>query len=137
MVVDLEGKTHVRIERDTDVVLACQKGRILAEASGFSGNDQAVIIVAISEIARNILEHAGKGTLTLSPLRADRRCGIEVTAEDDGPGIPDVNRALQDGYSTGAGLGIGLPGAKRLMDEFDLVSEVGNGTKVVMKKWQA
>jgi serine/threonine-protein kinase RsbT len=118
-------------------VLACQKGRALAAQLGFSTNDQVVVVIAISEIARNIFDHARQGEIILGSAQQNDRCGIVVIARDEGPGIPDIKRALQDGYSTGTGLGLGLSGAKRLMDEFEIVSNVGKGTMIVMKKWSS
>jgi serine/threonine-protein kinase RsbT len=128
-------QTRIPIKQDTDIVIACQKGRTLAAQLGFSNNDQVVIVIAISEIARNIFDHARQGEIILSPAQENNRHGVVVIARDEGPGIPDIKRALQDGYSTGKGLGLGLSGAKRLMDEFEIVSNVGQGTMIVMKKW--
>ncbi len=127
---------RVLIRHDTDIVLACQKGRALAARLNFSGNDQVIVVIAISEVARNILEHAGQGELTLGMVRKDGREGIVVIARDEGPGIPDIEQALQDGYSTGKGLGLGLSGAKRLMDDFQIVSEIDVGTTITMRKWR-
>lgn len=129
-------ETRIPIRRDTDIVLACQKGRTLAAQQGLSNNDQVVIVIAISEIARNILLYAGHGEIALIPVQQDHRSGVMIIARDQGPGIPDIGRALQDGYSTGGGLGLGLSGAKRLMDEFEIVSTVGQGTTVTMRKWR-
>ena len=102
---------------------------------GFEGSDLTVITTAISEIARNILEHAERGEILLAAVNHDGKQGIFITARAEGPGIPDVARAMQYGYSTGKGLGVGLPGAKWLMDEFTIDSKVGQGTTVTMKKW--
>ena len=129
-------ETRVPIRRDTDIVLACQKGRTLAAQQGFSDNDQVVVVIAISEVARNILLYAGHGEIILTPIQQDHRSGVMIIARDQGPGIPDIDRALQDGYSTGGGLGLGLSGAKRLMNEFEIVSAVSQGTTVTMKKWR-
>jgi serine/threonine-protein kinase RsbT len=126
---------HVTIRSDTDIVLACQKGRNLATQVGFPANDQVVIIIAISEVTRNILKYAGHGQVCLRLIRQVGRSGLTVVARDEGPGIADVEQALQDGYSTGQGLGLGLPGAKRLMDEFEIVSIPGRGTTVTMTLW--
>lgn len=124
------------IAADTDIVQARQMGRELAAAIGFSAGDQTVIAAAISEIARNILMYAKRGELRLTEVNDGERLGLVVVAEDTGPGIRDVARALQDGYSTSGGLGLGMPGARRLMDEFEVVSAVGQGTRVTMKKWK-
>ena len=129
-------ETYVTINRDTDVVLARQKGRALAVQLGLSHNAQAIVVVAISEVAHNIVEYAGRGEIGLSPTRQDGRYGVAVVARDDGPGIPDIETALQDGYSTGKGLGMGLSGARRMMDEFEIISQIGEGTTVTMRKWK-
>ena len=118
-----------------DIVTARQQGRALAARIGFSGSDLTVVATAISELARNILEYATAGTITLDLAQRGSRVGIVIEAADQGPGIPDVARAMQDGYSTGKGLGLGLPGVRRLMDEFELASEPGRGTTVTAKKW--
>lgn len=123
------------ITNEVDVVLVRQKGRNLAAQFNFSAGDLALIATAISEIARNIIQYAGQGEVTLSAVAGPDRCGIVIIAQDEGPGIPDLQQAMQDGYSTGGGLGLGLPGAKRLMDEFEVRSAAGSGTTVIMKKW--
>lgn len=127
---------YVLIRRDTDVVLACQKGRTLAAQLGLSGNEQAAVVIAISEVARNILQHACRGEIVLGAVQEGDRHGLAIVARDDGPGIADVAQAMQDGHSTGGGLGSGLPGAMRLMDDFGIVSQVDRGTMVTMRKWR-
>src|SRR5262249_57745359 len=97
--------------------------------------DLTLMAAAISELGRNILEYAKTGEILFKPVEKGGRTGIAIAARDEGPGIPDVAQALQDGYSTGNGLGLGLPGARRLMDEFEIVSEVGTGTTVIVRKW--
>lgn len=126
---------RVAIERDGDIITARQKGRDLAIEAGFSGSELTVIATAISEVARNIIVYAQRGEVTLSVAQKGGKRGIVVIAQDDGPGIPDIEQAMRDGFSTGKSLGLGLPGAKRLMDEFEIVSEVGKGTVVTMRKW--
>jgi len=126
----------IPIAADTDVVTARQRGLDLAAEAGFSSGDQTVIAAAISEIARNILMYAKRGEVALSVVTNSDRQGVVVVARDQGPGIRDVSRALEDGYSTSGGLGLGLPGARRLMDDFDVSSSVGKGTTVTMKKWR-
>jgi serine/threonine-protein kinase RsbT len=126
----------IPIAADTDVVTARQRGRDLAAQAGFSSGDQTVIAAAISEIARNILNYAKRGEVAMSVATNGDRRGVIIVARDQGPGIRDVARALEDGYSTSGGLGLGLPGARRLMDEFDVTSTVGQGTTVTMKKWR-
>ena len=128
-------ETRIEISSSGDIVTARQKGRALAAELGFSGSDLIVIATAISEVARNIVEHAIKGEVILGAIENGSLCGIMIVARDQGPGIPDITRALQDGYSSGRGLGLGLPGAKRLMDDFEIVSEPGKGTTIKMKKW--
>jgi serine/threonine-protein kinase RsbT len=124
----------IPIRSEGDIVVARQQGRNLAAPLGFSRGDLALIATAISELARNIIQYATQGEVIVKLVQSPRR-GIVVVVRDQGPGIADLNLALQDGYSTGGGLGLGLPGAKRLMDEFDVVSEVGKGTTVTIKKW--
>ena len=133
---DVVGGHHVQIASDTDVVTARQLGRAFAAESGFGGGDQTVIAAAISEIARNILNYAQTGEVTLQSARDGEREGIVVVARDNGPGIPDVALALEDGYTTSGGFGLGLPASRRLMDEFTVVSSLGAGTLVTMKKWR-
>ena len=128
--------SRLQIASDVDIVSARQKGRELAASQGFSPGDQTVIAAAISEVARNILMYAKRGEIVLMGIGDGERVGVGVVASDQGPGIRDVSLALQDGYSTSGGLGLGLPGAKRLMDEFELVSTPGRGTTVTMKKWK-
>jgi len=127
---------RIPVTADVDVVNARQKGRELAAQAGFSSGDQTVIAAAISEIARNILNYAKRGEVLLSVVTNGDRQGVIVVARDQGPGIPDVQRALEDGYSTSGGLGLGLPGARRLMDDFDVTSSAGKGTTVTMKMWR-
>lgn len=115
--------------------MARQTGRALAAQLGFSSADQTLIATAISEMARNILVYATSGEILLR-AEQDGRPGIAIIARDEGPGIPDIERALQNGYSTSGSLGVGLPGTKRIMDEFSIISEAGKGTTVTMKKWK-
>jgi serine/threonine-protein kinase RsbT len=124
------------IAADVDVVQARQAGRELAAEIGFSAGDQTVIAAAISEIARNILMYAKRGEVRFTKVLDGTQQGLIVVAEDDGPGIRDIPRALQDGYSTSGGLGLGMPGARRLMDEFEVVSAPGQGTRITMRKWK-
>ncbi len=126
----------MRIERDSDVITARQQGREMALAAGLSGSDLTVVATAISEVARNIIAYADHGEIVLALAEQGGRRGISVTARDQGPGIADIEQAMQDGFSTGKSLGLGLPGAKRLMDEFEISSEVGQGVTIVMCKWR-
>ena len=125
--------TRVAIRSDTDIVIARQKGRALAAHLGFSSTDQTLIATAISEVARNILRYAKTGEIRFQ-TETNGKAAMTIVAHDEGPGIPDVAVALQNGYSTSGSLGMGLPGSKRIMDEFMIVSEVGKGTTVTMKK---
>ena len=126
---------RVRIASDADTVTARQAGRDAALRLGFSRTDATFIATAISEIARNITVHAGEGEITVAQLSEEGRNGLVVTARDEGPGIPDVAAVLRDDYYSELGLGMGLWGAKRLMDEIEVTSEPGKGTTVTMKKW--
>jgi serine/threonine-protein kinase RsbT len=128
-------ETRVAIDHDFDIVAARRKARELATQVGFSGSDLTLIATAISEVARNIVVYANRGEIVLSAMRRGDRRGVLVVARDQGPGIPDIPRAMRDGFSTGKSLGLGLPGAKRLMDEFEIASEVGKGTTITMRKW--
>jgi serine/threonine-protein kinase RsbT len=131
----VSGELRVSIDRDTDIVTARQQGRALASQIGFAGSDLTVIATAISEVSRNIVSYASHGEIILQTAEEKNRRGIVVIARDDGPGMPNVDDAMRDGYSTGNSLGLGLPGARRLMDDFEIVSAVGKGTTVTMKKW--
>ena len=129
------GELLIPIVTEVDIVTARQRGRALALQLGFPSSDQALIATAISELARNIIRYAREGQVEITVEHNGSRTGIGVIASDQGPGIPDLKRALEDGFSTGNGLGLGLPGTKRIMDEFELVSDVGKGTRVTVKKW--
>lgn len=124
------------INSDQDIVLARQKGRALASEFGCSLGDATLVATAISELARNIVSYAGKGQIVLCTFDGANRKGIAVTASDDGPGIPDIDQAMRDGFSTSGSLGMGLPGVRRIMDEFTISSKPGRGTRVVVKKWK-
>jgi serine/threonine-protein kinase RsbT len=130
------GEVVVPIRADVDVVVARQKIRGLVSDLRFSGSELTLIATAISEVARNIVSYAGSGEIVMRVVRRGQRRGITVVARDKGPGIADIERAMEDGFSTSRGLGLGLPGSKRLMDEFELVSEVGRGTEITMTKWE-
>lgn len=129
-------ESRIAIESDADVVTARQRARELAADLELSSTDQTLLATAISEVARNITTYATRGEVRLRIIRDNGgRQGVEVVAQDDGPGIDDLGRAMQDGYTTGGGLGLGLPGARRLVDEFDVQSVVGQGTTVTLVKW--
>jgi len=131
-----ESELVMPIRNEVDVVIARQRGRELASKLRFSSSELTLIATAISEVARNIVIYAGTGEIVLRIVEQGQRRGLAVFARDRGPGIADIDRAMQDGYSTSHGLGIGLPGSKRLMDEFTVASEVGKGTVVSMTKWE-
>jgi serine/threonine-protein kinase RsbT len=134
--VPAESAVSIAIESDADVVTARQRAREMAIALDLSSTDQTLLATAISEVARNITTYARRGEVSVGIVRdgAGRR-GIRVVASDQGPGIEDVERAMQDGYTTGGGLGLGLPGARRLVDDFALDSAPGRGTTVTLVKW--
>jgi serine/threonine-protein kinase RsbT len=129
-----EAPERIAIESDADVVTARQRARALAVGLDMPSTDQTLLATAISEVARNIVRFASQGEVVVEVVAEPRR-GIQVIARDTGPGIADVEQAMADGFSTYHGLGLGLPGARRLMDEFAVVSEPGRGTTVTMTKW--
>ena len=131
----VEPSVTVPIVSDHDVVRARKAVRALAVAAGLSLVDQTKVVTAASELARNTLIYGGGGTAVLQQVANDRRKGVRVTFSDDGPGIANVDLALTDGYTTGAGLGLGLSGARRLVDDFSIESRPGAGTSVVIVKW--
>ena len=125
----------VDVGHPDDIVAARQAGHQLAHDLGFSLTDVTMIATAISEIARNITSYAGRGAVQVAVAEREGRKALVVRAEDDGPGIADIERAMEDGYSTGRGLGMGLPGARRLMDRLIVESALGHGTVIEMWKW--
>jgi serine/threonine-protein kinase RsbT len=128
-------QVRVPIDSDGDIIIARQKGRALAAELGFSSTDVVRIATAISELARNVLSYAVSGEIRLETVNSRNKCGIAIVATDRGPGIADIEKAMQDAYSTSGGLGLGLPGVRRLMDEFEIESAVGQGTTVSATKW--
>ncbi len=128
-------EVRVLITSDRDIVAARQKGRALATELGFEATKLTFIATAISELARNIVFYARRGEILLKELNSKDQLGIMVVARDEGPGILNIRQALQDGFSTSGSLGLGLPGIKRLMDEFEISSTVGQGTTVTVKMW--
>ena len=131
----MTNEIRVPIITDDDIVIARQEGRRLAASAGFSSTDLTLIATAISEVARNIRVYAGEGYVELDRVRKGVQEGIEVVARDEGPGIANLELAMQDGYSTAGSSGLGLPGARRLMDEFEIESRPSQGVKVTMRKW--
>jgi serine/threonine-protein kinase RsbT len=125
----------IEIRTGDDVVVVRQRVRGWAISLGFRLVDQTRLVTAASELARNTVQYGGGGTATIEALTNGVRRGLRLTFEDKGPGIPDIERALQDGYTTGVGLGLGLSGARRLCGEFEIVSRVGEGTRVTVARW--
>ena len=132
----MENEIRLPINSDQDIIAARQKGRSMAIALGFSSADATLIATAISELARNIVTYAKFGEIRLAVIHGSARQGIQLVAHDTGPGIPDIQQALRDGFSTSGSLGLGLPGVKRLVDEFEIVSKMNGGTTVTAKKWR-
>lgn len=130
-----KNEVRVAINSEDDILTARQQGRELGVSLGFGPSDLAVIATAISELARNLLLYAKNGSLICWAINREPKKGIVIQAEDEGPGIPDVEAVLKDGYSTSGGLGLGLPGVRRMMDEFAIVSHEGRGTTVTAIKW--
>jgi len=128
-------ETRVKVECDRDIVTARQNGRTMALQLGFPSATATLIATAISELARNVLLYADRGEIVLTPVEQGARRGLAVVALDQGPGIGDLSRAMQDGFSTSGRLGLGLPGVRRLMDEFEITSAPGRGTTVAARKW--
>lgn len=126
----------VPVRSEADLVTARLRGREIASQLHFSSSELTLIATAISEVTRNILSYAGSGELTLRLVQQGQKMGVLIIARDKGPGIADLFSAMQDGFSTSGSLGLGLPGSKRLMDEFAVASEVGQGTTVTMTKWK-
>jgi serine/threonine-protein kinase RsbT len=127
---------RIPIGSDVDIVKARQEGRKVAADAGFASTQLAVIATAISELARNIVRYARSGEISIRPITNSTHQGIQIVAQDQGPGIRDLEQALQIGFSTSGGLGLGLPGVRRLMDEFDIQSDLGRGTTVSITKWR-
>ncbi|WP_163582698.1 anti-sigma regulatory factor [Gracilibacillus saliphilus] len=128
-------KSSVQINKEWDIVGARQMGRELARDLGFGTVDQARIATAISELARNIYLYADKGKVAFEIVEDMNKKGVKIIASDQGPGINDLSKVMEDGFSTSGGLGAGLPGVKRLMDHFDVLSEPGKGTTITTIKW--
>jgi serine/threonine-protein kinase RsbT len=124
------------IAGELDIMKARQEVRAQAQAHGFTLVDQTRITTAVSELVRNIVKYAVKGNIDIETIENGTRKGLRIVCRDEGPGIPDIELAMKEGYTTGKGLGYGLPGTKRLVDEFDLWSEVGKGTRVTIIKWR-
>ena len=132
----VEADETIPVRTSDDVVRVRQIVRAKAVGAGFSLVDQTKLITAASEIARNTVDYGGGGTLRIEVLRNGVRRGVRLTFSDQGPGIPDLAKAMTDGYTTGGGLGLGLSGAKRLSNEFEVRSEIGKGTVVQLARWK-
>jgi serine/threonine-protein kinase RsbT len=132
----VDNEIQVPINSDQDIVAARQKGRLLAVALGFSSGDATLIATAISELARNIVTYAKCGEIRLTAINGSARQGVRLVAQDRGPGISDIQQALRDGFSTSGSLGLGLPGVRRLVDDFEVVSDKNQGTTVTVHKWK-
>jgi serine/threonine-protein kinase RsbT len=130
------GSETLQVRSSDDVVRVRQRTRALSIDAGLSLIDQTKIVTAASELARNMIDYAGGGTVVLDFIGSGTRRGVRLIFEDRGPGIADVDLALKDGYSTGNGLGLGLGGAKRLSSEFIIVSKPGQGTKITITRWK-
>ncbi len=127
---------RLSIRSEYDIVIARQQVRELCTTLHFSTGEQTLVATCVSELARNIVEYAGSGEMIMGLADEKGKKCIVIIAEDNGPGIPDIELAMKDGYSTSKGLGLGLPGCKRIMDEFAIVSKIGKGTTVTVKKWK-
>jgi serine/threonine-protein kinase RsbT len=136
VVINVVAQHDVRIEREDDIIATRRRVRDIAEARKFDSFATAAITTAASELARNVLVHAGKGVAHIEDINDGVHPGIRITFEDSGPGIPDVARVLAGGYSTARSMGLGVSGSKRLVDEFQLESVPGKGTKVTVVKWK-
>ena len=131
-----QDEVRITVESDADVVTARRRGREVASRLGFSLTDATILATAISEMARNIVKFAVRGEILVQEITQEGRQGVTIVVRDVGPGIPDVDRAMRDGFSTYNGLGLGLPGTRRLMDRFEVVTEAGRGTTITMTKWR-
>ena len=134
--MNLATEGEVTIETEGDIVVARRSVRDTATQAGFTPTDVTRIVTAASELARNIFHYAGKGRMQWRSIDEPGRRGLELRFVDQGPGIADIDQAMQEGFSTGAGLGMGLPGAKRLMDQMDIQSKPGQGTMITVTKWR-
>ncbi|MFA8439941.1 anti-sigma regulatory factor [Pueribacillus sp. YX66] len=131
----MANKSCIKINNEWDIVKARQQGRNLAKELGFGIVDQARITTTVSELARNIFLYANTGEIMIEPIYDGIKKGLKITAKDNGPGIKDIRTAMEDGYSTSGGLGAGLPGVKRLMDDFMIQSKENKGTEIIASKW--
>ncbi len=128
-------RNWIQVRSEADTIRAIMETKITAHRLGFDDYRCQIIATAVSELVQNILKYAGSGEVIIVPLTQERRTGIEITVKDRGPGIADLDQAMQDDFSSSGTLGLGLPGVKRLMDEFEINSQVNVGTQVVIKQW--
>lgn len=135
-VMSLIKRELLPLKNSNDVVLARQRVRHWAVELRFGLVDQTKLVTAASELARNALDHGKGGTMTLEVLSEGAKSGLRLIFEDQGPGIPDIEQALKDGFTSGSGMGLGLGGSKRLVNEFSIESQVGKGTKVTVARWR-
>lgn len=131
----MEDGIAVPIRSDRDIIVARHEGRRIAAELGFAGSELTLIATAISELARNIVKFAHSGEISINAVHNGTKAGIAIVAKDEGPGIADLSAAMKDGFSTSKGLGLGLPGTRRIMDDFEIDSHPGEGTTVSVKKW--
>ena len=139
MAEPLAAEVRVAVQGESDIVDARQRAREVAKALGFGPLDQSRIATAVSELTRNVVRYAteGRGEVLIRPRpRTERGAGLEIVVADEGPGIADIEQALRDGFTSGHGMGMGLPGTKRLMDEMEIESAVGRGTTITIRKWR-
>lgn len=134
--MDAQPEGELAITSESDIVAARRRIRNVAADLGFGVTDVTRIVTTVSELSRNIYQYAGEGVMRWQALSARGRVGLQLRFEDDGPGIADIGQASGDGYSSGKGLGLGIPGSRRLMDELEITSEVGRGTVVIVRKWR-
>ena len=134
--MSIEPQKEMPIRSESDIVSTRRTVREVAQGLGFGITDVTRIVTVASELARNVVLYAGSGVLRWRELAESGSVGVELTLEDAGPGIASIEEAMQEGYTTSGGLGLGLPGTKRLMDEFEIASEVGRGTRVTVRKWR-
>jgi serine/threonine-protein kinase RsbT len=134
--MNAEPQRELPIRSESDIVTTRRTVREVAQGLGFGITDVTRIVTATSELARNVVLYAGSGVIRWRELGISSQVGVELTLEDNGPGIADIEQVMQEGYTTSGGLGLGLPGTKRLMDEFEIASEVGKGTRITVRKWR-
>jgi serine/threonine-protein kinase RsbT len=125
----------IGVNRESDIIQSIFQTERIAKAIGFDNNTAKMIVTAVSELARNIIKYANKGQIIVTPIEENNRVGIEIICQDTGPGIADIEAAMKDSYSSSGTLGLGLPGVKRMMDDFEIHSQLNKGTKVIIKKW--